>query len=372
MTTSAKLRVLVTVSNLSAGGAERMASELVNWWAAHGRDVALLTLSGVRSDHYTLDPRVERIGLDLLWDSHSLWESVSGNLRRSRMIRQAVRRFAPDVVLSFIEQNNVRVLAALLGTGIPVIVSERIDPRWHRVGRAWDAARRLLYPAARAVVVQTQSVARWAAGVVPARKVKVIPNFLRALPHAPAYQNREALIVGIGRLCRQKGFDVLISGFAASRAREQGWQLVILGEGPERTDLEALVASHGLAGQAALPGVVPEPAEWLARARIFALPSRYEGFPNALLEAMAMGCAVIAADCPSGPQEIVRGKQEGLLVPVEDAAALRMALDQLLKEPARAAALGDAARGVRERFNAVAIMAQWDCLIHSVLDRNMR
>jgi len=190
------------------------------------------------------------------------------------MIRQAVRRFAPDVVVSFIEQNNVRVLAALLGTGIPVIVSERTDPRLHRVGRSWAAARRLLYPAAQAVVVQTESVAQWASGLVPAQKVRVIPNFTRKLPQPRAFDDREQLICGIGRLGREKGFDVLIPAFAASRARRQNWRLVILGEGPERGRLEALVAFHGLDGQAALPGMVPDPADWLRQARIFALPSR--------------------------------------------------------------------------------------------------
>lgn len=372
MTAGGNQRVLLAVSSLSAGGAERMASELVNYWAGRGWDVALLTLSCTRSDHYPIDSDVERIALDLLWDSRNAWESVVSNLRRNRMIRQAVRRFMPDVVVSFIEQNNVRVLSALLGTGIPVIVSERTDPRWHRVGRAWEAARRVLYPAASAVVVQTDAVAQWASRLVPVKRVWVIPNFLRPLPLPPPYNDRDLLILGIGRLGREKGFDMLIPAFASSRARRQGWQLIIVGEGPERGRLEALAVSYGLDGQMMLPGVVPDPAAWLERARIFALPSRYEGFPNALLEAMAMGCAVVAADCPSGPSEIVRRDQDGLLVPVGDVAALAAALDQLVQVPARAAELGQAAMSVRARFTAGVVLAQWDSLIDSVAGKKKR
>ena len=127
-------RVLWAVSSLSAGGAERMIAELASAFAERGHTVAVLTLSSPGSDHYRLDERVQRIALDVIWDSHSVWQSIAGNLRRSRMIRSAAMRFRPDAMVSFIEQTNVRVLAALAGSGVPVIVSERIDPRRHAVG----------------------------------------------------------------------------------------------------------------------------------------------------------------------------------------------------------------------------------------------
>jgi glycosyltransferase involved in cell wall biosynthesis len=342
-------------------------AELANAFVAAGDEVGVLTLSHPGSDHYVLYPRVKRIALDVIWNSTNPWESVRSNLRRAHMIRRAVKGFRPDCVVSFIEQTNVRLLAALLGTGIPVIVSERIDPRRHQVGRAWALARRLFYPAARCVVVQTPSVAGWAKGVVGAHKVRVIPNFVRNLPAAPDSATRRAdEILAVGRLDRQKGFDVLLRAFAQSGLAEEGLRLVILGEGPERPSLAALAQDLGVAAAVEMPGVVPDPERWMARCAFYVLPSRYEGFPNALLEAMAMGCAVIAADCDSGPRELVRHGENGLLVPVADVAALAQALRELALNPSLRACLGHAAQAVRARYAKAAIVAEWRNLIEEV------
>ncbi|MBX6324098.1 MAG: glycosyltransferase family 4 protein, partial [Rhodospirillaceae bacterium] len=154
---------------------------MANAWAAK-RGVGVLTLSSLRSDHYRLDPAVERIRLELTWESTGLWRRMRSTLLRSGMIRRVVREFRPRAVVSFVDQTNVRILAALIGTGVPVVACERVDPRRHRSGIGWRGARRLLYPRAAAVVVQTEPVAGWAKAFVPARKVHVIPNFVRDLP----------------------------------------------------------------------------------------------------------------------------------------------------------------------------------------------
>ncbi len=361
-------RILWAVSSLSAGGAERMISELANAFSDRGHAVGVLTLSAPGSDHYRLHEGVERIALDVIWDSRSLWQSVVGNLRRSRMIRNAIRRFEPDAVVSFIEQTNVRVLAGLVGSGIPVIVSERIDPRRHQVGRAWNLARRILYPFASWVVVQTEAVAGWAREFVSNHCICVIPNFVRALPEPPPFGARDRKqILAVGRLDRQKGFDLLLHAFARSGLAQEGVRLTILGEGPERQALETLACELGLAEHLELPGVVPNPEQWMAQAAVFVLPSRYEGFPNALLEAMAMGCPVIAADCDSGPREIIRHGENGWLVPVEDVAALAQAMRQLFEDAALRARLGNAAVAVRQRYAKEVIVARWEKLIEEVL-----
>lgn len=361
-------RVLWVVSSLLAGGAERMICELANAFAEHGHVSGLLTLSEPGDDHYRLDERVTRIKLDLIWDSCSRWQSLVSNLRRNRMIREAVRRFEPDVVVSFIEQTNIRMLAALVGTGIPLIVSERIDPRHYRVGRGWELLRRGLYPLAKRVVVQTKSVAEWANDLVPERRVCVIPNFVReqAKP-ADTLQGRGSDILAVGRLDTQKGFDLLLRAFAASRLAERGRRLTILGEGPERETLAELARQLGVEYAVSMPGVVKDPENWMARSALFVLPSRYEGFPNALLEAMTMGCAVIASDCDSGPGEIIQDGENGVLVPVEDIEALTGQLIRLMEDLGLRTKLSNAASSVCERFEKQAILRQWRDLIEEVL-----
>jgi len=357
---------LLAVSSLSAGGAERVISEMANWWAALGHEVAVLTMESARLDHYRLHPRVKRMTIDWQLPRTRLHIPLQ-YVKHQFMLRNAVLGYMPDVLISFIDKTNVRMLFALSGAPIPLIVSERIDPRYHYIGCSWDLARRLLYPFSDALVVQTKSVTAWANRVVPRSRVKVIPNFVRAMPE-PNEAAREAtpLIVSVGRLDRQKGHDVLIHAFARSGASQKGWQLVILGEGPERSSLEELASRLGIGHAVLMPGVVREPADWLHKAKIFVLPSRYEGFPNALLEAMACGCAVIAADCPSGPADIVRDNENGLLVPREDVLALSAAMGRLMEDEALRARLGQQALAVRSHFSQANIMAQWENLIESV------
>ena len=358
-------RILWAISSLAAGGAERMVCELANAFAARGHRVGVLTLSTAQADHYRLDDAVERIRLDIFCETATPWGSAAANWRRSRMIRDAVRNFGPDIVISFIETVNVRVVAALLGTGIPVVVSERVDPRRHAAGRAWDRARRLLYPFAAGLVVQTNAVSGWARHMVRKERIHVIPNFVRDMPPAP--EDRESLsLLAVGRLDPQKGFDILLRAFAASGLAARGVRLTILGEGGERARLEDLAADIGIAAAVEMPGIVPDPETWMARATAFVLPSRYEGFPNALLEAMAMGCPAIAADCDSGAREIVRHGENGLLVPVGDAGALAGALAALFADEALRRRLGREAVKVRESFSAAAILAAWESVIARV------
>lgn len=365
------MRVLFAVSSLSAGGAERVISELANAFATKGHEVGVLTLSHSGTDHYVLDSRVERVALDVIWDSTTVWESVRSNVLRCRMIRSAVLRFNPQAVVSFIEQTNVRILAALLGAGIPVIVSERIDPRRYEVGRSWSLARRLLYPFAARLVVQTGAVARWAAQAVARTRVRVIPNFVRELP-PPVLEGREAVqILAVGRLGRQKGFDILLKALARADLVRRGIKLTILGEGSERVALTGLARVLGIADAVALPGVVKDPETWMARCTLFVMPSRYEGFPNALLEAMAMGCPVIAADCDSGPREIITHEVDGLLVPPEDETALADALLLLFEDAKIRQRLGQQAVTVRDRFSRDRIVALWEALINEVVEEKV-
>jgi len=357
-------RVLLAVSSLSAGGSERVISQIANLWAEKGWKIAVLTFAIDQKDQYTLDPRVERVVLDLLWDSANNWQTVRSIIRRSQLLRSAILRFKPDVVVSFLEQVNIRILAALLGTGVPTIVSERTDPREHEVGPGWRLARRVLYPLADIVVVQTDSVAAWARRFLPDRKVQVIPNFVPALPpETSADQRNSNELLAVGRLSRVKGLDLLLRAFAVSGLKGTGGRLTILGEGPERAFLESLAGELGITEAVSLPGIVQDPERWMAQCALFVLPSRYEGFPNALLEAMAMGCAVVAADCPSGPRELVLDGENGLLVPPENIEALAAALKTLMGDAALRRRLGERAVSVRQRFAREAIIERWESLI---------
>jgi glycosyltransferase involved in cell wall biosynthesis len=171
---------------------------------------------------------------------------------------------------------------------------------------------------------------------------------------------RERLtILGMGRLARQKGFDILIEAFARLAHRHPCWDLVIYGEGPERRALERMRDEYGLGERVAMPGLIADPREAFRRSDLFVLPSRYEGFPNALLEAMASGLPVVASRCPSGPAEIIEDARTGLLVPPEDPSALAAAIEKLMLDEKLRFSLGAAAREVREKYSTDRIVECW-------------
>src|SRR5215212_7740439 len=156
------VRVTLVIPLLSSGGSERVMSTMANYWAAGGRkEVTLITLDAESADFYALHPEVRRIALGLIASSRHPWEALRNNLRRLKRLRQEIRASEPDVVISFIDWMNVLTLLASSGLNKPVIVSMRIDPRQHHIGRIWSMLRRLLYPRASAVVVQSDEVRRW-------------------------------------------------------------------------------------------------------------------------------------------------------------------------------------------------------------------
>lgn len=358
------MRVALMVSSLAAGGAERVLVTLAGALAGRGHEVTVLTDAHASVDHYALDPGIRRIALQLQSDSTRLTDKLGRNLARVKRLRHTLRALEPDAVISFGDTVNSRTLLAAAGLGVPVFACERTDPRQHVLPRPWRILRRLLYPRAACIVVQTDSVAAWARGVVPADLVRVIPNPIRTPEGAKARPDelgQRRTIVAVGRLGREKGYDLLLTAFRRAALPASTWQLVILGEGSERAALERQIAELGLQDSVRMPGVVRDPERWLQHAQLFVLSSRFEGFPNALLEAMQCGVAVAAFDCPSGPGEIVRHEQTGLLVPAGDVDVLAAAIARLAADAELRQRLGTAAAAdVASRFSLERVTALWE------------
>jgi glycosyltransferase involved in cell wall biosynthesis len=349
----------MVTSSLAAGGAERVLSDMANYWCARGWQVTLATWSGPDTeDFYALDSGVVREWLDVHSPNDSSVAKMRSNAARVRRLRGLIRRRCPDAVLSFIDWSNVLTIVASRGTGVRTVVSERIHPAHYRgLARPWRMLRMLTYRYADVVVGQTAEVTDWLRARCSA-PATTIPNPLRELPRIDA--EREKTVLGVGRLVRQKGFDVLIDAFARVHPEHPDWRLQILGTGPEREALLAMAREIGVAESFDLGEPVRNIEDWMARAGILVQPSRYEGFPNVLLEGMGMGVPVISADCPSGPSEIIDDGVNGLLVPVEDAGALADALMKLMAGPELRHRLGSEAVLTRERFGQQRIMAAWE------------
>jgi glycosyltransferase involved in cell wall biosynthesis len=167
----------------------------------------------------------------------------------------------------------------------------------------------------------------------------------------------------MGRLTPQKGFDLLINAFSQVATAHSTWELRILGEGEDLAALQRHAADFGIADRVQFLGWMDDPNPFLANASLFVLASRWEGFPNALLQAMAHGAAVIGFACDSGPEEIIRQDVDGLLVLPEDVGALAAAMDRLMGNLAERTQLGQRAREVTDRFSCHQFFSRWDRVV---------
>lgn len=363
-------RLTLVVPSLAFGGAEHVVAKMAGYWAARGDAVTVITLAGSSGDTYSLDPAVTRVALDLVRESRGPIRAIANNMGRVRKLRGAIACSSPDAVISFTDRMNVLTLLACQPLKVGTVVSERIDPARQEIGRAWSWLRRRTYPNARALVVQTERVRRQMSDVMRGGRIYVIPNYVEAPPRLNRSEptgdpSAVRWIVAMGRLAPQKGFDLLIEAFSRIAVRRPQWSLRIMGEGPARHDLERQVTANGLSNRIVLSGWEREPATVLQQCDLFVLSSRFEGFPNALLEAMACGLASVSFDCDSGPAEIVRNEIDGILVPAENIASLASALERLIVDESLRRRLGSEAAHVTERFGVEPYYARWEAVLRN-------
>jgi glycosyltransferase involved in cell wall biosynthesis len=361
------MRVAFVLSGLGAGGAERVVSLISSAWALRGNDVVVIAFDAPEERiFHSFNPRVRLVRLAIPADGRISFAAAASTLARIAALRRTLRDIQPDLVVSFLTKVNVLTLVAAAGLQRPVVVSERNNPTRQEIHPAWNMLLAWLYRRASAVVMQTEA----SLSCLPRSgrsRATIIPNPIPEPAARRAATPASATVVAVGRLVRQKGFDLLLDAFSRIAARHPGWSLAIWGEGPERQSIEAQVEALGLAARVKLHGLSAAPASWTAGASAFVLSSRYEGFPNALGEAMAAGLPVAAFNCAFGPGEMIRNEVDGLLVPDEDVDALADALDRLMADPALRARLGTAAREAAARFAPEKIIAKWDALAKGIL-----
>lgn len=306
-------RILLIVSDMGLGGAQRAAATLANGFAAQGHRVELVeTFSAGGECAYHLSPQVQRV--QWAGTSQRAESKLMSRLKRLFWLRGLFRGRPGAVIISFLTDVNLAAILASLKSPVTTIVTERIYPGLMPLPAWLHWLRRRLYQYSEVVVGQTQVAAEWLKAEVPAADVRVMPNAL-TLPiesDQPCQlvnslvDEQAKLILAVGRLSSQKGFTELIAAYAALSDEVRSMsQLVILGEGPERFALEQQVQALNLEGNVCLPGAVGNLSDWYEQADVFVLSSQFEGFPNALLEAQAHGAACVSFNCLSGPADLI-------------------------------------------------------------------
>jgi glycosyltransferase involved in cell wall biosynthesis len=369
--------ILLFISSLSSGGAERVTANLANHWARKGWQVTIVTLADRSADFYELAPAISRIGLGMLKDGHNLLAGIVNNLQRVLVLRRVLRKVSPEMALAMMDKSNILLaIAAYRLPGMIVLGSERIHPPQQPLSQLWARLRYISYRNLATVVALTTETRDWLLRNSRAKKIAVIPNAVSwPLPaHHPFCIPKEILppngktLLAVGRLEEQKGFDLLIEAFCYSAFDHPGWNLAILGDGPLRSSLAEQIKRSGLENRIYLAGRVGNIGDWYKAADLFVLSSRFEGFPNTLVEAMAHGLPVVSFDCDTGPRDIIRHDVDGLLVTNGDVVALGDALGRLMADEALCQRFGTKAIEVRERFSMEKIAGMWEDLFFELTE----
>jgi len=364
-----KMKLTLIISSLGSGGAERVMMILANYWAQKGWQITLLTLDdGNKKPFYNLYPDITHRPLGVAKNSSNIIQGLTNNFKRVWVLRTAIKKYRGQTIISFMANTNVLTLIAALGLGIPIIVCEHNDPKFSVTNNVWRVLRNLTYPMASRLTVLTQSAVSYFSPAIQL-KTSVMPNPVIKPTFNGNFkkdQNGNKIILAMGRLTEQKGFDLLLKAFAEVSSKFPDWFLYIWGEGSLRHPLEKLRDQLGLRDRVQFPGLTKQPYEIMKKADLFVMSSRYEGFPMVLIEAMACGLPVICFDC-NGPRDIIRDDVDGVLVPLADVPALSVGLEQLMNDEKKRDRLSTRAPEVIERFGLEKIMGMWEEVLTSSL-----
>jgi glycosyltransferase involved in cell wall biosynthesis len=341
----------IVLHDFSLGGTERIAVRLASQWAADGAEVILFVGSREGPLAELLDPRVRLV---------SPVEPIHrAKGSQKRLAEAAVRYFGERPVHACFVPGNYHwpVADALsrMPAAVRPVVAAQVSAALHKPQRGrlrqmvYDLRMRHLLRSADVLVTLCAAAGHEADAIL--RRRASVPIALPALPDRDGAQELEPArgrtILAAGRLVPEKGFDTLIAAFASlvRSGRAEGANLVIVGEGPDRARLTALIREHGLGARVSLPGYAPDIRPWLDEARLFVLPSRFEGYGAVIIEALAAGRPVIATRCTPAVDELLRGTGAGLDVPIDNPAALAAAIatmfDADAPDPARLSSLVD-------------------------------
>lgn len=366
------------IGGLCIGGAERVICNLAEYFYSEGYRVTMVTK--VRDEkEYDLNPRIRRIIADITPEEET-GSRIHNLLARINKLRRIWKEVKPDVIVSFIRKNNLMAIASAVPLGIPVVVSVRSAPERELMGFGFKTISFLLFRMAAGVVLQTREAYDFFPGYIRAKAVvlpnSINPEFLKASEELETQGDgsstnsaRKKKIITVGRIDDNKNQKLLVDAYVRIAMQYPDWSLELVGDGSGKKSLEEYVLTLPCKDRINFTGAVDDVAKRMSEASIFVLPSKIEGMPNALIEAMVMGMACISTDCPGGgPRDLIAADESnGVLVPVDNADAMAMALKCLITNDILRESMGDNAKKIINTLHPDAVNKQWKNYIENVV-----
>ena len=376
------------IGGLCIGGAERVICNLAEYFYSEGYRVTMVTK--VRDEkEYELNPGIKRIIADITPEEETA-SRIRNLFARIAKLKRIWKEVKPDVIVSFIRKNNLMAIASAAPLGIPVVVSVRSAPERELKGFGFKTISFLLFRQAAGVVLQTREAYDFFPGYIRAKAVvlpnSINPDFLKAseeLTLATTINHdkkktvydripssvKEKRIITVGRIDDNKNQRLLVEAYVKITDHYPDWSLELIGDGSGRQALEEYVSTLPCKDRISFTGAVDDVAKRMSEASIFVLPSKIEGMPNALIEAMVMGMACISTDCPcGGPRDLIAADESnGILVPVDNVDAMAMALKRLITNDPLRLSMGDNARKIIATLHPDMVNKQWKNYIENVM-----
>lgn len=360
-------KIVFYISSLERGGAERVFVNLAHDMYEHGYRVAVVTQYQGENE-YELNEQIPRLLSDLTDDELHAGR-IANFVARLKKLRKIFKEQSADLIMTCNGKSNMMALAASLGLHCRVVLSVIADPMMEYYTKAMRLIARTFFVMADGIVVQTEEVKNFFPPCIR-KKCKRLPNSLNPAFVRNRYEgSRKKEIVSVGRLDENKNQEMLIRAFEKIEKQFPEYNLILYGEGEMRDRLEKLVKEFGLEEKVFLPGKVTNVADAINAVEIFVLTSYTEGMPNALLEAMALGLAVISTDCPSGgPRSLICDGDNGRLIPPGDTKALEEALFALLENDEYRNTLGANAMKIQENLCPDKVNQMWREYFQNIMD----
>ena len=361
------MKLTLFINRLYGGGAERVTCNLASYLVEQGHQVEILTMSATEKS-YELDKKVSvHTLLPLENRKNKIWNIL---IRFPRLWKYLLTR-KNDVYVVMLPETTLFLLAFRFLTKAKIIAAERADP----AVRSTLMQKGLLYYASKADgwVFQTEDAMKWYGDSIRHCQAKVIPNAINPIFIRPTYQGeKRKVIAGVGRLTDQKNFALLITAFSKIANDFPDYSLTIYGQGENEKELKELATSLGITKRVHFPGNIQNIAEEMEKNSLFVLSSNFEGMPNALMEAMALGLPCISTDCPvGGPRYLIENGVNGLLVPVNNVDRMAEAMGSILSDGELVDSLGHEAAQIIKKLEPSKIYRQWEMFIYGIVNHKI-